>query len=252
MIPLIACVALAQQNAGAPPSGADLISKMFAYYARATSLSGTITMTQKAQSTSVTLNTTIAYETPSKLYLKQVLNSSQPRTWMVTSDGTDFSYDYPNDRRFAGSKTEPGRLEEPVNFNGNSLNYQDIFRAALRSLGDLGIPELLAIGGRTNFSVIKGQIATIEYGGTSKIGGVTVVVLKGTWRSAPQAVPSAKYEMDITPEGELKRYSQDEIFGMKTPSGTIPPQEILTTWDVDLKVDAKPDESLFKVVKTGL
>ncbi len=252
MIPLIACVAIAQQGAGAPPSGAELISKMFAYYAKATSLSGTITMTQKAQSISVTLNTTIAYETPSKLYVKQVLSGSQPRTWMVTSDGTDFTYDYPNDRRFAGSKTEPGRLEEPVNFMGNPLGYQDIFRAALRSLGDLNIPELLAIGGRANFSVIKGQIATIEYGGTSKIGDATVIVLKGNWRSVPQAQPTAKYELDITPDGQLKRYTQDEIFSMKTKDGTIPPQEILTIWDVDLKVDAKPDEALFKVIKTGL
>jgi hypothetical protein len=243
-----------QQDQGPPTSGAALISRMFAYYSSTSTLTGSIKMVQKAQDRQVTLDTDMAYEGPSKLYVKQVLHADKDsRTWMVTSDGKEFTYDYPNEVRLHSSKPEPGRLEEPVLAYGETQTFQQIFRAAMRSLGDVSLPELVAIGGKINFDAVKQMIATIEMGGTASVGGETVYIVKGMWRTTDKGQPQAKYEMDITAEGKLKRYVQDEIISIaEKGQPKMTPQEVLTTWDLDLHVNAKPDEALFKIVTTGL
>jgi len=248
---LLASVALSMQTqTQQPPSGAALISGMFKHYAGAGSLVGKIHMIQTAQNVSVTLDTIIAYEAPSKLYLKQTQNSSEPRTWLITSDGTSFTYDYPNNRRFATSRPEPSRLEEAVTpVGGAKQNYQQIFRASTFSLGELAVPEFLAIGGTDCLQAIKDQIVTIQVMGTAKIGDQNVTIIGGDWRFDAHHRVSAKYQMFISDSGELKRYSQQETVAVKFAEQNMQPQQVLTTWDVDLQVNAKPDESLFNVVK---
>jgi len=253
--PLILCsLALAQGQApqAQTPSGAALISKMFAYYASATTMTGEIHLTQQAQSISVSLDTSLAYEAPSKIYLRQALGGSEPRVWLITSDGKSFTYDYPNQVRYASSGREPGRLLEAVSPSPSiHQTYEQIFHASVFSLGDVAVPELLAIAGKDELQAIKDMVATISYMGTDKIGGDVVNVVGGAWKAGPRAAVSGQYKMFISEDGQLKRYVQTEIISLKMSSAQMQPQQVISTWDVDLHVNAHPDESLFKVVTTG-
>lgn len=248
---LVAAIAIALQGqAPNPPSGAQIVSNMFKHYAGAKSLVGRIHLTQTAQGKSVTLDTEIAYEVPSKLYLSQVLHSSEPRSWLVTSDGVSFTYDYPNDKRFQTSRPEPGRLEEAVTPpGGQRQNYQQIFRASTFSLGELQIPEFLAIGGTDCLQAIKDQLATIAFSGTTKMDNKEVSILSGDWRYDTKHRASGKYQMFVTADGDLKRFTEQEMVALTQPGQQAAPVTVSSVWDVDLQVNAKPDESVFKVVK---
>lgn len=242
----------AQQSGQSSPDGAQLISTMFKHYASASSLTGTIRMTQTLGSHSITLDTEIAYEAPSKYYLKQQLNSAtEPKSWLVTSDGTTFSYNYPNTRRWVQGGPS-GRLMEAVQpiSGGPAMTYRDIYRATSLSIGDQSVPEDLAIAGQIELQAIKDQIAGITVAGTRKIGEDSVTVLTGNWREYARAPASATYAMYITEAGDLKRYERHETVAVNLPNGqSLSPQQVTTVWDVDLKVNGKPDEAVFQVVK---
>jgi hypothetical protein len=253
--PLILCTLAMTQAQTAPqqgPSGAALISKMFAYYASATTMTGAIHLTQQAQSISVTLDTSLAYKAPSKLYVRQSLGGSDPRVWLITSDGKSFTYDYPNNVRFGSDKREPGRLLEAVSPSSSiHQTYEQIFHASVFSLGDVAIPELLSIAGKDELQAIKDMIGTISYMGKDKVADQTVNVVGGAWKAGPRAPVGGQYKMFITEDGQLKRYVQTEIVSLKMSAAQMQPQQVISTWDVDLHVNATPDESLFKVVTTG-
>ena len=241
----------ASATANPASGGAALISKMFALYANAKSMTGKIQMVQQAQNQTVELDTDIAYESPSKLYLKQALNTSGGRQWLVTSDGTDFTYDFPNDARTAANGEEPHRWLEHVNPGGGvqPFDYRGIFRVALRSLGDISIPELLAIGGTAELTTIKNQIVSISIAGTDTVNGQQVHVLIGEWRLDQTSPATGSYKLFITDDGQLKRFVEREIVAVNLPNVQAKPQEVVTTWNVDLKPNGKPDEALLKVVR---
>jgi hypothetical protein len=225
---------------------------MFAYYASATTMTGAIHMTQQAASSTVTLDTSLAYEGPSKIYLRQALGGANPMVWLVTSDGKSFTYDFPNTTRTAANRAEPGRLLEAVSPTQSiHLTYRQIFHASVQSLGDVSLPVLLSVAGRDELQAVKDMIGSIQYMGTTKIGTDSVNVIGGGWKAGPRAPVSAQYKLFITDDGQLKRYVETNIVSLKLPTGQMQPQQVLTTWDVDLHVNAQPDETLFKVIMTG-
>ena len=247
---LLASILLVQGGGQAPTTdAAGIISKMFAYYNGTTSLSGTIHMTQSAAGHSVTLDTEIAFVAPSKLYIKQYLNGAEPKTWLVTSDGKVFSYDVPNTTRFAKSRPT-ARLMETVQPGPVALTYRDIYHATALSLGDRSVPLDLAIGSVEEMRAIRDQSATVVYGGHEDLNGVSVNVINGQWREYGRAPVSGTYQMMITDDGQLKRYSRKETLAIDEGNGArLDPQQVTTVWDVNLQVNAKPDESVFAVVR---
>jgi len=228
------------------PTAISIVSKMFAYYAGAKSLTGTIHMTQAAAGHQVTIDTNIAYVQPNRLLIRQVRNSTDPATWVVTSDGKVFTYDPPNSRRFATDKPQ-GRLMEAVI---DKETVFDMYRGASLSLGEKDLPEDLAIAGKKELAEIRDTIVDVHYDSQQKLNGEDVHVLSGNWRADLNTPPSATFQMFITDDGQLRRYARREIFAAQTPSGQqIPPQEIITVWEVKLQKDAMPDDSVFAVVK---
>lgn len=258
MIPLltILTIALAPQEPTAPAqqapsqgSAVGVVSKMFGYYAGAKSMSGTIHMTQAAEGKSLTLDTTIAYEAPSKLYIKQVRNSNDPGSWLVTSDGQVFSYDKPKTSEYV---PQQGRLLEPVSPSpGIFQDYHDIYRASLLSLGENDVPEKIAIAGRKELEEIRDCIGEVALANDQKLGNETVHVVNGTWRIQPdpRVPPTARFQMFITDDGQLRRFARTEYFSTKVNGVDTTPIEIITVWDLHLAKDAKPDETLFTVVR---
>jgi len=245
----VGALAIGQGQAPAAPlhpTAASVVSKMFAYYAGAHSMMGTIRMTQAAAGHQMTLDTTLAYSAPNKLLIKHVRNSTDPATWVVTSDGKIFTYDPPNPRRFSTEKAL-GRYMEAV---APKEDFRDMYRGASLSLGEKDLPEDLAIAGKKELAEIRDTIADLQYDSLQKLNGEDVHVLTGGWRADLNTPPSATFQMFVTDDGQLRRYARREIFAAQTPSGqSIPPQEILTVWDVKLQKDAGVEDGLFTVVR---
>lgn len=245
---MIAAAMLPQGDAAA------LVGKMLARYDGAKTLTGTIRFTQTANNVSIVIDTAIQYEKPSKLFIRQERRSSEPRIFLVTSDGQHFSYDLPEDRVAAQGE----RLIEPVKQLGRDLDIRQIYAAASRSLGDRSAPLDIAIARTEDLRFIRNQWATVDFAPSQPDTGLRVVT--GNWRLNATAPASGQYEMWITEEGELKRYQQSEIIQPETtvldekfrprPLGlNAGPIQIVSIWDVNLQVDGKPDNALFKVVR---
>src|SRR5580693_1615024 len=95
----IALASLAITRQQDPPSGGQVISTMLARYNGLTSLTGIIKLTVQAKAPTGTasevVDTVLQYQIPNKLYVRQDRTAPHPQTWIVSSDGTRFSYNYP-------------------------------------------------------------------------------------------------------------------------------------------------------------
>ncbi len=223
------------------PNSAQLISAMLAKYAAARSLTGTITLTQSAMDHAGQLRTTLQFELPSKLYLRQDLATGQGRTWLVTSDGKYFSYDVPK----LPWQDRGTRLVEPVVYRGRTQSVREIYAASALSLGDRSAPLDIAIGRNEDLRYLKNQWASLRYQGRTKLRDEDVHVIMGDWREYGDAPASGQFRMMLSESGDLRQYALSENFALPT----VGQKNVVSIWDVRLEVDAKPDPNLFKLVR---
>ncbi|MCB8933468.1 MAG: hypothetical protein M9921_00830 [Fimbriimonadaceae bacterium] len=246
--PLVIMIALLTVSVGAQESAkvsaSGLVSRMLGRYSAASSMTGTIRFTQSAQRNSVTIETTLQYEKPSKLYIRQQLRSSEPMTWLVVSDGTQFSYNTPEN--LPGAANLP-RLVEQVKQNDVTLDTRGIYKAAASSIGDRSAPLDIVIGDPDDLKGLTFQWATLEYRGQVLVGDERLDLIAGRWRPYGTAPAHGTYEMYLTPSGELRRYVVVETVGAGPENPTV--IEVRSVWDVNLKIDGKVDPALFKVVR---
>lgn len=246
--PIVVLTALAAGLVGAQEraavSASGLVSNMLGRYADAKSMTGTIRFTQSAQRSSVSIETTLQFEKPSKLFIRQQLRSSEPMTWLVVSDGSQFSYNTPEN--LPGAANLP-RLVEQVEQNGVKLDTKGIYKAAASSIGDRSAPLDIVIGHPEDLKGLTYQWATLEYRGRVQLGDETVDLIAGRWRPYGTAPAHGTYEMYLTPSGELRRYVVVETVS----AGPENPQmlEVRSVWDVRVAINGKPDPALFKVVR---
>jgi hypothetical protein len=241
-------------------AASQVVSKMLAYYSSSQTLTGTILYTATDGQGKAQLQTTIQYEKPSKLYIRQVKGGNNPQQWLVTSDGKFFSYDAPG--HLLGVKQGSGlvtgqegsrttRLVERVNQIDGVLDVGRIYAvAAYGSLGDRSMPLDVAIGRKEDLSHDVLMWMTVESGGKVELNGVQANLIKGKWRpygdmKANEGFPPGLYEMLITDEGKLLRYQVDQWVGSKNGSEV----KLRETWDVDLTVNGTTDSKLFRLVK---
>lgn len=239
---LVASAAWSQD--AAQPSPSALITRMLSFYSNAQTLTGNIRFTQTAQNTSVTIETVLQVERPSRLYIRQVLRSSEPATWLVVSDGKEFSYNTPSN--LPGHVNLP-RLVEKVSQNGETLDTRSIYKAGVTSIGDRSAPLDIAIGHPDDLKSLTYQWATLEYRGRRKLGDEEVDVIGGRWRPYGQAPANGEFEMYMLPTGELRRYAILESVSPQGANGAV--FEVRSIWDVQIKVNGKPDPTLFRVVR---
>ncbi len=226
-----------------PTDSASLISKMLARYAGASQLSGQLRFTQSAGGKQVVVDTWIQYDRPSKIYLKQVRHSSDPGTFLVTSDGKLFSYDGPPDLA-----VKPPRLVEAVKAHGKEQTIAEIYHVAGDSLGEQGSPALaIVIGFLPDLKAIRGTWASIETGVPAQVRGVDVTAIKGAYRDSSTQPVSGRYEIDIDKDANLIRYVTEQSFSV--PNNPDQSVRVDSVWDVDLKVGSLADPTLFKVIR---
>lgn len=237
MITLIAAIAICTPDQQTPGA---VLSQMLAKYSAAKTLSGTILLTQGSEQESGQISTSLQYERPAKLYLRQEKKTADRRTWLITSDGKHFSYDKPNQASDYGA----GRLVEAIVSAAGTLKLGDIYAVgAGKSLPDRSAPLDIAIGRREDLEFIRGQWANLSTEPARELDGRTVNSIVGDWREYGTAAITGRFQFLITPEGEMKRYTIVEKIVI---NGNI--VTITSRWDIDLKIDGPVDPKLFKVV----
>lgn len=220
-----------------PPreSPSQLLTRMMARYHDAKTLGGTITTRVTWENNRLEVDTTLWFERPGKLYLKQATNLG-PR-YLVTADGQEFSYDKPLSGRLEDLE-KGGRLLEAQ--GGRTL--QEVYAIASLSIAERSTPLDLAIARLPDLRMLRDQWATVEDGGTADLEGEACRRIVGDWTSNPEYGVLGRYEMLVGPEADLRRF---RVVG-PNPEGKGAVDRL---HEVRLKVGAVPPEGQFKVVR---
>jgi outer membrane lipoprotein-sorting protein len=237
---IVAAVLCAQAPQGpqAPPA-APILTKMFGRYMQAKSLVGQITQTATVNGRQAKYVTVVEYERPYLLYIR---TTGKDKEWITSATGTQICYHVPNDK----PSTHVTQLGESQLTDSGTKTIGDVYVIASQSQGDKSLPLDLVIANTGDLVKMRDHWATIANSGKSTVNGVTVNRITGGWRPAVRAAVCAQFELDVTDEGDLVRYAMTQDLRIENVPDI---QHIVIVWDCDLKVDAKPDASLFKVYK---
>ncbi|HVT14110.1 MAG TPA: hypothetical protein VHE55_17745 [Fimbriimonadaceae bacterium] len=246
---MLATLALSFALIASPPqnTGSALVSKMLKYYSAAKTMTGTITYTATDGAGKVELVTTLQYERPSKLYIRQTKDKPHPLQWLVLSDGDKFSYGHNPDT----FDVQRDRLTEAVRQVGMSYDIGSIYAiAAPEGLGDRSVPLDVAIGRHEDLQHDVLMWMTVNLEGKTTVNGVTANLIKGKWRPYGEAATDpneapGRYEMVIGDDGRLLRYTVMRWIA-RDPKNPTDAVDLRENWDVDLTVNGTPTESLFK------
>lgn len=226
------------------PSPAGLISKMFAKYYSAQTVSGKIHYTVSAPTGSATLDTEVQIERPGKLYIRQFKTGGDKKVWIVTADGTSVSYGAPKGTPVPDNQ----RLQEKVGPMWPLKDLRDAYAAASLSIEDRSVPLDIAVGKTTDLDHFRYQLKSLKNEGTTQVDGKTAYVLGGDWSEYGDAPVSGKFQLVVSETGELYRYVVRCVVAVPDAKN-IPPQPITQTWDVNLVVNGPVNEDLFTIVK---
>jgi hypothetical protein len=233
-------------NGSQKESPSKIMSRMFAHYAEANSVVGTIRMTQSAQGKAVHTQTELQFERPSKIFLRQVRDGLKGRQWLLTSDGNTFSYNRPDDEDYGRD-----RYVEYVTQHNKALTISEEMLAAYKSLGDVNPILESTVASKEWLTRLTQQWATLVYHGRATVNGKDVAEVTGEYRDTNLVKVSGTFSAYVTDEGELVRYQLKQIMQVGNPTNpreTIP-VEVVTTWDSDLKLNGRTDPTLYRVVK---
>lgn len=225
---------------------AKLISQVLLHYATAQSLVGVIQLTVKARGQSQVTTTDFQYQRPQKLYINQSRPNPKGGTWIVTSDGNLFSYPTPDIMaRFRGQ-----RMVEQVNpSDRQKLDIAKMYGVTLQVLPDFSAPMSIAISWNDELKRILKRWLTMKYFGEGEIGNQKVYRIGGDYSEFYAEPATGKYEIDVTPDDNILRYSIVEYVGIPDPTKIKqPPIKVTETWLCNLQINAKPDDKLFKVL----
>lgn len=246
MLTALALIAIAQetpQEGQGSVNASMLVQKMIEYYNDADTMTGTILMTTKVADQSLSISTTMQFEKPSRIYIRQQKSIGDKRVWMIVSDGKKFAYDAPG---LAAWEDPNKRLIEPVTFQGIVQKFRDIYAAGSSGLGDRSTPLDIAIGRTEDLKYLRDQWKSVIYRGKSTHLGQEVNVVMGEWRPYGNAEVTGQYRMLITPGGELKEFARSEKI---QPQGAPQAFDVVTTWTVNLKKNDRPDPNLWATVR---
>ena len=236
---------LSQQDS--QPDGAVLVSKMIARYHAAKIISGDFTSSITIGEDKATITTKLQLERPNKLFLRQAVNPGN-RTFIVTSDGKEFSYSKPFDAPNT-DEHHSARLLEDVR---PDTGLGDIVRAAAQSIAERSAVLDLLVSDIQDLQFLKGQWQSVENTGKVDLNGEQVYRVVGKWRLNNKTESTANYGMFITEDGDLKKYVIDGNFQVdnadpKAPFLTV---HVSREFSVNVSIDGDVDSKLFTVVKS--
>lgn len=242
ILQLTALLAMAspQEPAVAPAVDAGgLISKAMAHYYDATSAAGQIHLTQSAKGVKLVIDTQFQFDKPSQLSIQQSRGGAVPKQTSVVSDGNYFSYDRPE-----GTYGQ-SRFRELVTQKGYTQTYRDMYNASSRALVDRSPILDMVIGRREDLKSLQGKWGAKKITGRTTLRGIEASVIDGAYHDMPGAAATGRFQMIVTDAGDVLRYSHTQR--LRVPDETNETIEILSVWDVDVKVDAKTDPTRYRV-----
>jgi hypothetical protein len=256
MITAVLAIAVLLPRAQARTKAGDLVSKMLAHYYGAQSLAGKISLTQSASDSQergvAHGEVDVQFQRPSRLFVKQSIDSKETRgIARIVSNGSKFLYSLPKDESLisADSGASPNRelVENVVQWNDKEGKDQALQIGEIYVIGRSGLylkpePLDLAIGQRSDLKSFVAQLATVEDRGDKTINGKTAHLIGGDWRQYDSAPVSGTYEIAISDDGDLIRYTRKE--SLAGPSNTV--VDIITQWDVDIQVGGQVDPKVFQ------
>ncbi|MBL8060912.1 MAG: hypothetical protein JNK63_09385 [Chthonomonas sp.] len=224
----------------APPTPGALVSKMFARYAGADKLSGSIQFKQSGAERTLSISTLIQAERPHKLYVKQSRPDTK-QTAIIAADGTMFTYEMPD----SIAKRSGDRLYELQNQRGVVYTVGDIYTIGLPGLLDRSPVLDTLIAKTAHLSYVRGQIASLAWkdGDAPEAGKNGVVV--GDWRAYQNAPVSGKFAVTISPEGDLLNWNLKEYVAVPGQKPIL----VTSDWSVSIKVGDSGNATLFRVVR---
>ncbi len=254
MLTALISIAVIAQGAQAPAQGekvsaASLIGKMYQYYHGADTLAGRIRWTQAVADRTLIIDTEVQFDRPgTRLYLRQIKKSNlDPEQRMITCDGNYFSYDPPSVIK-PKSNEQVHRLVETCHPGKQNLTLGDVYTVGGASLIDRNFPLTVIINRREDLEFENKLMPSLAYQGTRQLGDETVHVVTGRWRQAPNVEPTGSFEMLITDEGQLRKYSRTENVIVQGPGGGT--FQVMSVWDVAVEKNPKSiDQKLFTVIR---
>lgn len=243
------CAILALKQQGTPPApqsgtsrpaydtpAGQLIKKMVDHYASAKSLSAKIKLTQSARGFSITIDSTVAFDQPDRMLIRQVKTGGNPGSWLVISDGKTFSYPKPE------NINGPSRFVENVNQLAGHQDVREMYGVSGTTIPDRSAVLDVLFGRAEDMEMYYPRWRGFKFGQPIKIRGVECQVVEGDYCDNADNQPTGKFTLAITADGDLLRYTTTNKY--QAPSD--PPQvvEVLSVWDVDAKINvANPDST---------
>lgn len=233
---------MALQTGSAELTAPRIVSNMLARYSRAESLSGTIRMTQTLMGRSVVIQTELQYVRPLQLNIRQTMvEPRSSRVAFIRSNGHQFAYSPP---RTTAVEAPEGMIVEPQDERGVVRLMAEVYALANRSLFVRSTPLDIAIAGREDLRFISGQWVTVNMLGRVEVGGVTCWRIGGNWRAYAGTPVSGTYEMIISPQFDLVRFTRREMLA----GGDVQtPQPCDTVYEVNLRVGVPVPASAFVI-----
>lgn len=221
------------------PSPAKLISEMFAVYANARTVSGSIVMRQSVGQQGGALETKVAIQRPDKLYIFQQRHTKSGTTWLAVADGNRFSYDEPFKEQVPG---KPKRLIESQRPGGKQIPLTEVYAALTHSLADHSEVLDITVSRNEDLRAITQQWVNMKYAGEADHNGERVDVILGEWRQYGDAPITGKFRMWLAKDRSLRSYSVEEMMQLGGAA-----QPVISSWQVNLKLNEAVDASLFTV-----
>lgn len=236
----------------AEPTAAELISKCFAIYTNAKTMAGRIVFTNSAKNVQVKILTELQLERPNKIFLRQTKSGTAPQSWLVTSDGNQFSYDRPE------GKLGPARYLENLHLTDRhrELELSDIYAAVLESIGDKNMPLDVAIGRKVDLRFLVNQWPSFKLQGKVKMNNIDCYAIVGSYRENAANPVSGAFELYLKENGEIVRYlikqnMQFDIAPSNLSNNKISTEsiEVISMWDCELQLNVSMNTALFQVIK---
>ncbi len=253
-IALLMAAQAPQTTGGDTLSASQILTKMFARYASAQSVSGNIKMVQTitgdpkvmqtAKNGTIEADSQLQFDRPTKIFLHQTRSGTKGGEWYLTSDGKEFSYDRPNQTGdiIYGRR----RYVELVTQHGVNLTIANFLGAASHSLGDINPMIEAAIADPDRLKRLVAQWASLEYRGRFSVNGQMVQGMSGQYRDSPTAPINGNFEAYVSDAGDFVRFVLIQKFSY--PKVSPEPFEVKTTWNSDIALNVKTDPGLYKVI----
>lgn len=218
-----------------------LVSNMFRKYSGASVIQAVVKTTASDGAGTVTVDTTLQFERPSKVYLQQVEKSGRrSNTYFIVSDGKNFMYPSPGQ-----SLPDPSRyLTDPV-LALDGVTY-DV--GAIVATGSMGIAERSPVidiftGRNVDMADVRATWASIRDGGAVQFGGKPARRATGSWRRNGNAPATGTFEIFLSEDADLLGYRIVEYLGRVRGRDA----RLTITYTVDARVNGTADQSLFSL-----